>query len=1105
MGKSRGPRLRIRTEKLCSRPEPSDADEGKEQEEMSSSTQGRKENSQKKIVVEKIIPLELSSLEPEHVTPDVSILDKDEEDEPGSLHIDEKMCCSNPKEKAAGASESATPSNEKPNNEDVLSVVIQKLTELVESSESICPHTETSNNEEHLSGRNIPPKTGGSKKKSRSKRYNKSQLYKCPNCPCLFAVRKRDLKKSKEILCDCCEKVKQAEAAEDGKEGERETSTPLQVVPLESWKVVCDVCSHWLSDYPSLLIHLASHDNVQIFKCKLCDFVTTKKPKIESHQATHCLREINYNKFVCSLCKFSVNDLSKMEEHLKQHDQGKLLVLKCSVCGFTCRSEVVLLYHMVSHMVEPTSMKGSQKVGGTPHGDSENGMVFKCSVCGYTCFKLSTLKSHSWKHAGEQSCSYPVEESDGEACSGKRGSKIEADSEAVGGSTEAGKKNPEVTAEARSQENKDLSRLAIGCCSSKGQSCCSEEGSKECHCKSISVPPSQQPVLEVILNEIVNKVPAASLDKHSVQETAEADQGDCSRKENSQGSFSETNLDDSGEGQTSESGGKVQVQAVKNILAECSSLIKDFCEKVKTTPNNLNPEEDISREEIDERLNLSSSTVQCNSFLQQKQEDINIDTEVTEANKTFEIHNSVGANEDSIIVVVENMDVDSFLENTASVVEVTTSDEPHPMTMETTFGGPAKRQLTTELDGVPKCKKVALSDNSHTQNCLLDAGKEQEEQSISCKTKTSGEEPTKVPCNPIICPFCDEQPASFALLKRHLLDHCRQEENFKCETCKLIFASERQFFSHQKLQECKAPTTDSIVEEEESDKLNVEIENELVDEKAKEAPVKGTVACTNKTCSHCSRKFRTKAALYLHEQDCSSKKKSFPCIECDFVGSTAEEVKEHISASHKKPFKCALCDYTSATPSGIKNHMKFHAVDKPYKCHLCDFSGAYPQSLRSHLKVHATGNTNTQVPYEQYKCKLCGYISCHLPSMKSHMWRHARDPGFKYDMMDDIIKDATLIGVPEKASAGQQRLIYVSTPLQTVVSPAQNQIILATEKSEPVENISLKENNPVLKECKPPDVTTRAPSVLIFKCTQCGFQSDSQGKLIEHLKGHLTQ
>ncbi|PIK57360.1 putative zinc finger protein [Apostichopus japonicus] len=986
----------------------------------------------KKVVVEAVLPLEMSSDVIEQASyreeqgqsregsdRDQSVIDEHRFEQSGEMSRAEM-----PKE-IKGVSREMSTQNEqqkkdqaRQEKDDVLSVVIQKLTELVKSSESLCsPANKKAHGSGCSSGANTPPKAIESKKKPRKRRH-KSQLYKCPHCPCLFAIRKRDLKKEREILCSCCEKLKQAKA-EALKEKLEQTVTPLQVVPLESWKVVCDVCSQWVSDYTSLLYHLASHTDVQIFKCKLCDFVTTKQGKIESHQASHRPREIS-NKFVCSLCKFSTNEFARMEEHLKSHDQKKLLVLKCSVCGYTCRSEEVLRYHMVTHIIEPTGMKVARKCGDVCKTGEEDDDVFKCTVCGYSCDKLSTLKSHSWRHAGEQSCSYPVEESDDEASIDVNEKLKELSTGSMRNSPDSS--DPDGSEDEKTMDSsKDLSRLAIGCCGTKGQACCSENAG-QCQCKSIDVPASQQPVLKVILNDIVNKTAEAVSDDGKIVAPVGTD--GCRNDESMGGGETAQVADESNKNLSVDDIKKTPKEdgndKVEHVLDECSTLIDDFYDKMDRDGATTQVDNIVcggKKRSVDgQNCCKSAEKSSCPSSREKEVE------KTTEIPQTKDM--SMPSDDGSIIVVVENVGFTSLLEDTASVVEVTTSEEPHPSSapspslVKEDVKIAIKRLLTPpQSGGEPSAKKLTKEDSAGISKLLLNVVEDLVEKPTTPQVKSSSSEIVEKDRGwsaggQIICPFCDEQVSCFISLKRHLLDHCRDEILHSCLSCPAKFTSKTQLITHQRVHSTEPAAAAAATAVANSNKAQVEqerihIQQMQVAEEAVQTCTEGIGTSTNRKCTLCGRKFRTKASLYLHEQECTTKKKEFPCIECDFVGNTRKELNEHLTESHKKPFKCALCQYTSATPSGIKNHMKFHAVDKPYKCHLCNFSGAYPQSLRSHLKVHANSEMVTQTSCEQYKCKLCGYISCHLPSMKSHMWRHARDPGFDYNMVDDIIKDAS--------------------------------------------------------------------------------------------------
>ncbi|XP_052570842.1 zinc finger protein 507 isoform X2 [Peromyscus californicus insignis] len=154
--------------------------------------------------------------------------------------------------------------------------------------------------------------------------------------------------------------------------------------------------------------------------------------------------------YQCSLCKFLSSSFSVLKEHIKQHGQQNDVMLMCSECHVTSRSQEELEAHVVnehensasSHaqlssscqgaterknetMVDiPVSMGSPQthavqsaavaEVGRRKWYAYEQYGMYRCLFCSYTCGQQRMLKTHAWKHAGEVNCSYPIFENENE-------------------------------------------------------------------------------------------------------------------------------------------------------------------------------------------------------------------------------------------------------------------------------------------------------------------------------------------------------------------------------------------------------------------------------------------------------------------------------------------------------------------------------------------------------------------------------------------------------------------------------------------------------------------------------------------------------------------
>lgn len=82
----------------------------------------------------------------------------------------------------------------------------------------------------------------------------------------------------------------------------------------------------------------------------------------------------------------------------------------------------------------------------------------------------------------------------------------------------------------------------------------------------------------------------------------------------------------------------------------------------------------------------------------------------------------------------------------------------------------------------------------------------------------------------------------------------------------------------------------------------------------------------------CDKTFGTNQAKDNHERTHEGKK-PYECEFCDYVTTTATQLKTHTNAKHVKDkrFKCRMCDFACADSSNLSKHEKTHKA-RPYRC-----------------------------------------------------------------------------------------------------------------------------------------------------------------------------
>lgn len=966
---------------------------------------------------------------------------------------------------------SSRPITRTPSKDEVLSVVIQKLTELVKNSEKQqSDGFDQSPVEGSESGQGVPPVKGSS-----------TRLYQCPRCPCLFAVKVP--KKGK--LCSCCTQDSRSTSPEQPVSDEKESEAYCLRDGKDHGGIACDLCSVTVNSYNDLLYHLATHD-ANIFRCKFCNFVTTRHAAIEGHQNVHVTERAK--KCVCNICGFKTCEFSKLQSHMKtEHQNIKDILLKCSECGYSTKSESALRDHMWTHI------RPDQGITSPKHADNENGTqqscspknfeteetcmadntapsrkepkksmqsaelfdanakLFKCLLCGYLCEKLSTLKAHAWRHAGQEGCSYPVmhKVQDVSQITAEEPSKGEGDNAEREAKVNIIHKDETVCRESDDQDpTGKIAKEKYGC-----------------HCHPIRLPVEE--------HQIVQKVFADA-----------------------------TSADPEEPCKVSSTIGASQVK-VDSPTSSTVSVIKKVPDKAKNM--------DAVRVE-ETQPSVTASHLEGDSKLEGDCADIH--------NRPAE---SPSLQDNNVPILMDCADVATEVVITATV-EGGDSDDVHPAQLETfdqiepsgTADAKVVKSSDTDVEEVEVTKehgrkpKRKIDCTPHSKDvkkiCIEPGISKMLLNAVDDALQTRAENERKVQTNPsspvtqavdakdqsvvkIIaaianqnyqCPICQQVfPSS---IQTHV---CSQGSTpmFKCHRCPATFwhlgRLQYHMATHEAILKCsKCP-------------FSCHSEMALRDHvKKAHLPAKSSIC---PTCQNDIGEQSPKA----HEQSCKLKC-WYGCRECDFVSTSMEELQTHGQDTHQKPYKCIMCDYSSATLNGIKNHMKFHNSDKPYKCNLCDFSGAYPQSLRSHMKKHSASSPSQS--NDQYKCKFCPYTSGHLPSMKSHMWRHTSHPGYDYDGQD-IIKMVVKIKDGRRKSSNKPAKVSSKIPVPDV-----EQLVVAPVIKSPkvTKGLPKTQSFPTAEKAKEPPKSKQIQyGSVIFQCSQCGFKSNDHSCLVEHLRGHL--
>ena len=128
-------------------------------------------------------------------------------------------------------------------------------------------------------------------------------------------------------------------------------------------------------------------------------------------------------------------------------------------------------------------------------------------------------------------------------------------------------------------------------------------------------------------------------------------------------------------------------------------------------------------------------------------------------------------------------------------------------------------------------------------------------------------------------------------------------------------------------------------------------------------------------CHECKKTFHSVAGLQLHYRSIHKKIK-YPCDFCDYQGTQKCSLAKHIKAVHAKDYEsCQYCPYEAPSKPEIRKHIaKHHPTNFP--CTLCDFKGSIAGDLKQHIEQSHNG---TKFPCEKcpYKASTPGHLEYH--------------------------------------------------------------------------------------------------------------------------------
>ncbi|XP_075393876.1 zinc finger protein 507 [Tenrec ecaudatus] len=809
--------------------------------------------------------------------------------------------------------------------------------------------------------------------------------------------------------------------------------------------------------------------------------------------------------YQCSLCKFLSSSFAVLKEHIKQHGQQNEVILMCSECHVTSKSQEELEAHVVNDHENDANMYAQstaqqcispsnplcQKIAGKSNetfpevsvsvGSPQTQMVqtpsmtelgrrkwyayeqygmYRCLFCSYTCGQQRMLKTHAWKHAGEVDCSYPIFENDNEPL-GLLDSSVTAAPSGVDAVVIAIGDNE------LSIHNGPSVQVQI--CSSEPLSSLSplrKSAGRAVHLsQSSALDPREEEMLEVI-SDVQENLRAESLlsSAQKIISSSPNKKGHVNVIVERLPSAEETLpqkhflMNAEMEGGSTLGPSKAQVRSegpsevyrAEKCTFDIGGLIIGWSTPEKDSElmsKGLAPDENAPPG----RRRTNSESLRLHSLA--------AEALVTMPIRAAELSRANLGHYGNINLLdpdTGQRQVDSTLAAYSKMMSPlkTSSD-----------GLSSFNQSSSTLVELPEDRQE-LSDGqvktgiSMSLLTVIEKLRERTDQNAS-DDDILKELQDNAQCQP---------NSAMSLSGSSVVEYIPNAERpYRCRLCHYASGNKGYVKQHLRVHRQRQPYQCPICEHIAGD--SKDLESHMINH------------CKTRIyqCKQCEGAFHYKSQLRTHEREqhslleTLSMATSEPGVSSDTVDGKC--VQEGNKSSVQKQYRCDVCDYTSTTYVGVRNHRRIHNTDKPYRC------------------------------------SLCGYVCSHPPSLKSHMWKHASDQNYNYEQVNKAINDAilqsgrvlgkcpgkTLLNSSEERADPGTGSSAKSVSSSELISPAPNEAVgpIESEKLSPTSNTSCSlENNSSLA---PPGLEY---CVVLFCCCICGFESTSKENLLDHMKEH---
>ncbi|XP_048391224.1 zinc finger protein 142 isoform X2 [Stegostoma tigrinum] len=240
----------------------------------------------------------------------------------------------------------------------------------------------------------------------------KQRRFFCSSCPfscyqerALDTHRKKGCMKPGELQCSLCSFVCKSAVAL-----KHHTRLHGKKCCRKRPRLSCQLCPFTCKQIRCLKQHVAiKHDGVKPYKCRYCDFSTTRRYRLDAHESLHT----GVGRLACDSCQQTFGTGSKLRIHkLRVHEKRPTHF--CALCDYSGYNQNDITRHVSScHAGEPSAACGRCDARFSSEGAlkqhclrrHEEKVCHDCPSCVFACYSESTLRSHVQRQHPQLECS----------------------------------------------------------------------------------------------------------------------------------------------------------------------------------------------------------------------------------------------------------------------------------------------------------------------------------------------------------------------------------------------------------------------------------------------------------------------------------------------------------------------------------------------------------------------------------------------------------------------------------------------------------------------------------------------------------------------------